>query len=135
MGISCYWLTYEHDQNNLLIDLFIDKVTNKFAPIYWKFLFFILKYIHALVLFILFWRGSDNLNHAKNLGFMVFFIIYSASEYVYRKTSKLLVIFMVFFISGNYYFSITYKDYYQDPVMMAKLKWLSLLHSSEVELW
>jgi hypothetical protein len=111
MCISSFWLSYEHDQNNILVNFFIDKVTNKYASIVWKFLFFILKYIHGLVLLILVWRGSNNLNHFKNLGCLIFFIIYSASEYIYRKTSNLLVIFMVFFIGGNYYFSITYKDY------------------------
>jgi hypothetical protein len=91
------------------VDFFINKITDKYASVSWKFIFFILKYIHGLVLLVLFWEGSDNLNHFKNLGFMVFFIIYSASEFIYRKTSKLLVIFVVFFIGGQYCISITYR--------------------------
>ena len=98
--ISCYWIQFKFNQNRLLIDLFIDKVTDSHASISWKFLFFALKYIHWLVLFLLCWSGANNLNHFKNLGFMTFFVVYTLSEYAYRKTCKLLVVFVAFFIIG-----------------------------------
>lgn len=63
------------------------------------------------MLVILFINGAGQLNNLRNLGFMIFFIVYSASEEAYRKTSSLLVIFLSYFILGQYAFSLVYLEY------------------------
>jgi hypothetical protein len=67
------------------------------------------------VLVILFINGAGQLNNLRNLGFMIFFIVYSASEEAYRKTSNLLVIFLAYFIVGQYAFSLIYLEFKGDP--------------------
>ena len=56
---------------------------------------------------------------------MLFFVVYTSSEYLYRKTSKVLVIFISFIIAGQYYFSLNYMDYKNDPVKMKQFEWLN----------
>ena len=126
MTISCFKLTFEYIQNEMLIDLFTTKIQSRDSSILWKFSFFILKNIQTLVLVILFYDGSSDINHVRNLGIMIFFVIYTAYENLYRKTSKLLTIFFAFFIVSQYYFSLVYKSYKDDPILMAKLTWLNV---------
>ena len=54
------------------------------------------------MLLAVFMTGVSALEEYKSLGFMVFFIIYTAYESVYRKTSFLLVIWIAFFILERY---------------------------------
>jgi hypothetical protein len=46
--------------------------------------------------------GLSALDQYKSLGFMVFFIIYTAYESVYRKTGILLIYWISFFILESY---------------------------------
>jgi hypothetical protein len=39
---------------------------------------------------------------------MVFFVIYTAYEEAYRKSSKLLILYISSFIFGQYFFSLVY---------------------------
>ncbi len=66
----------------------------------WKFIFFMMKYLHIFALICLFINGAENLNSFRNLGFMMFFIVYTTNEWLYRKTSSILSIFISFFIIG-----------------------------------
>lgn len=69
------------------------------TSIIWKFFFFFLESVHTLALFMLFIMGMFEMN-LYHTGLMFFFVIYSASINLYRKTSVLLIIFTSFFIWG-----------------------------------
>jgi hypothetical protein len=94
-----------------------------------------LKYIQTLVLVALFVNGSNELNNLRNIGYMAFFVIYTTSEYLYRTTSKALTVFIAFFILGQYYFSLTYMLYEEDPHLMKQLRWLNLYVESSRPHW
>jgi hypothetical protein len=66
---------------------------------------------------------------------MLFFVAYTASEYLYRKTSKLLVLFICFFILGQYYFSLVYRKFENDSDLMKTLRWLDLYQESARPSW
>lgn len=119
-----------------MMNFLINKVIVKdYYQIWWNLLFFVLKYIQSVALVALFINGSNNLNHLRNLGFMLFFVCYTASEYLYRKTSKLLVIFVVFFVGGQYYFSLVYRKYLDDPQTWKTLEWLNLFEEEKKPTW
>jgi hypothetical protein len=63
-------------------------------------LYLCLGHLHVIILLILLLESITSLNNLENIGFMVFFVVYAASETIYRKTSFLLVIFISFFILG-----------------------------------
>ena len=86
------------DQNNYFKLKLHDRVYDNNCSIMWKFLFYALKSVHILVLISLFYTGYQNLDTFQNLGFMVFFVVYVTNDTLYRKTSKLLVVFIAFFI-------------------------------------
>jgi hypothetical protein len=65
-------------------------------------LFLLSKYIQTAVLLGVFVMGLSALDEYKSLGFMVFFIVYTAYESVYRRTGFLLVIWISFFIFERY---------------------------------
>jgi hypothetical protein len=54
----------------------------------------------------LFINGAQKINNFRNLGLMSFFVVYTTYEHLYRKTSKLLIIFNAFVILGQYYYSL-----------------------------
>ena len=66
-------------------------------------MFFVVKYLHIVVLISLLVDAMNRLNTFRGLGFLTFFIVYTASEWLYRQTSRLLSIFISFFILGQYY--------------------------------
>lgn len=66
---------------------------------------------------------------------MVFFTIYTASDYAYRKSNLLLTIFISFFIIGQYHFSLFYYRYVDDEALMATLKFMNLFKENKVRLW
>ena len=97
---SCFKLGNDENQNEILVKFIFDKINSQDTSLFWKILFFLLKYIQTIALIAIFINVSDKLNKLRNLGFMLFFVAYTASEYLYRKTSKLLVLFIAFFIGG-----------------------------------
>jgi hypothetical protein len=111
MSVSSFKLLFDYKQEDVLKVLFTRKILSKNSTIRWRFLFFILKNIQILVLIVLFINGSGNLNKFKNLGFMIFFIAFTSSEQLYRKTGWILTLFIAFFIYGQYYYSLYYHDY------------------------
>jgi hypothetical protein len=84
-----------------------------------------LPYIQIIVLVILFGRGVQNPDTLHNLGFILFFVVYTAYIKVYRKTSVLLILFIGFFILGQYFTSLFYKWIYAEPV---NLVWIDRLY-------
>lgn len=72
-----------------------------------------------------------NLKSLRNLGYMVFFVVYTAYENIYRKTSKLLILFMSFFIMVRYYTSLHSKFFitlYNDEMYQEVMKFFNLDH-------
>ena len=136
MTVSCYKLAYDINQGDSMMNFLINKiVVRERGQIAWNMLFFILKYIQSVALIALFVNGSNNLNHLRNLGFMFFFVVYTSSEYLYRRTSKCLVMFIAFFVGGQYYFSLVYRKYKDDPIIWAKLEWLNLFEEEKQPTW
>jgi hypothetical protein len=130
MSVSCFKLAFTHNQDKGMKSYFFKRCRDSTA---YKFLFFFLKHIQTLVLICLFFNGAQNLNHFRNLGFMLFFVIYTASMELYRKTSKALVLFVAFFIVGEYFYSLEYHRF--DKAMQTRFKWLSFWNHSNPPNW
>lgn len=62
------------------------------------------------VLYLMLFIGNQNFNLFQ-LGFMMFFVLYGASDYLYIKTSILLPSFICYFILSQYYWSLVYQSY------------------------
>jgi len=90
--------------------------------------FFFVRHIQSVTLLTLFLIGIADFNNLQNLGFMIFFVIYTAYEEVYRRTSKLLILFIGFFILGNYYISLNYPVLLEAGADTAMFKWFSWLN-------
>ena len=106
------------------------------GSIFWKFLFYVLKYIQTAVLVGIFLSGSDNLNTFKNLGFMVFFVIFTASEQLYRQWSRILILFTSFFIFGQYAYFLTYKSWENSSqTIKTRLEWLHFTDPANPPTW
>ena len=136
MTYGCLKLTYDRGEGMGSIGSFFkEKILIKKSSVLWKFLFLVLRYIHSLVLIILFLNGSHKLNHFRNLGFMIFFVLFAGSEWIYRKCSFMLTIFIAFFIWSQYYFSLTYHQYVDDKRLMKRLLWYNFYTSKAMPTW
>jgi hypothetical protein len=80
--------------------------------------------VQWVVLFVLFFSGTGEINTLKNLSFMIFFVIFTAYEDFYRKYNKLLTLFVSGIILTQYIFSLYYKLVLEDKPLMSRLKWL-----------
>jgi hypothetical protein len=58
----------------------------------WRVCFFSLKYLQNIVLLTLFFNGVSDINNIKNLAFMIFFVVFTAYEKLYRKFAFILTI-------------------------------------------
>lgn len=130
MSVSCFKLAFTHNQDKGMKSYFFKRCRD--STVY-KFLFFFLKHIQTLVLICLFINGAQNLNHFRNLGFMLFFVVYTASMDLYRKTSKALVLFVAFFIVGEYFYSLEYHRF--DKAMQQRFEWLSFWNTDNPPSW
>jgi hypothetical protein len=124
--VGCFKLTFQHNYNKTWITEFSQKIKDKNSSTFWRIGFFLMRYAHNLVLVALLLKGKSDLNSFQNLGFMIFFVLYTASEAVYRKTGILLIIFVAFFIAGQYYYSLSYKKHEINPTKNEFLRWLGL---------
>ena len=106
--ISCYIVTFKREKDKLY-QFFKKRINDPRFSDNWKLIFFASRYVQAIVLLTLFLNGISDINNMKNLGFMVFFVVYTAYEEVYRKTSRLLTLFISMFIVTQYAFSFFYK--------------------------
>jgi hypothetical protein len=108
MMISGRRIIEKDGDSNALLKFFEKRCTDARFSNLWKLLFYSLRYIQSLVLIMLFIKGMSNINNLKNLGYMFFFIVYTAYLEAFRKTSVLLVLFNSGFIIGQYIFSFVY---------------------------
>jgi hypothetical protein len=108
MMISGYFLTFQHNQDEMIIEHIRQLMTDKNKSIIYKVGFWILKYIQSLVLIILLYMGYTELNHFANLMFMLFFVVYTAFINFYRLTSKSMTILFSYLICMRYFYSLNY---------------------------
>jgi hypothetical protein len=66
---------------------------------------------------------------------MLFFVIYSTYESAYRRTGKLLTVFVSFFIFGQYLFSLVYRNFLDNKTRMTQLEWLNMYEKSKLPTW
>lgn len=78
------------------------------------------------MLLLVFLYGLKNLYTVKNLGFMVFFVVYTAYEWLYRKTGVILILFVSFFIVAQYYFSLHYRIFVDDKYIRNQFKFYTI---------
>lgn len=71
----------------------------------------------------LFINGASNFNSFINLGFIVFFVVFTTNENLYRKGSICLSIFIAGFIFVQYVFSLKYHDLSLDSKQKKIDKW------------
>lgn len=77
----------------------------------------------------------DHINELRNLGFMVFFVTFTAQEWLYRKLNFLLIIFVGFFIIGQYYYSLVYMKFKDDPDFVERLAWWNIYEGDKHPNW
>lgn len=77
----------------------------------WIWVFFFCRYVHLVILVYLFYRGVSDLDCFNNLGYMIFFVVYTAYESIYRKTGGILIFFTASFVVLQYFFSLHYQVY------------------------
>jgi hypothetical protein len=110
MMISSYVKRIDNqDVENGLIRFFRVRIHAK--QLTWIWVFFSCRYIHIVVLVYLFQRGVGRLDCFNNLGYVVFFVVYTAYEGVYRSTAGILMFFTSCFIVGQYFTSLFYQVY------------------------
>lgn len=133
---SCYAKISLGNERNKMLVFFERKCLENhtgFSNI-WKYIFFSMRYIQAMMLAFLFIRGfSTSINNLQNLGYMIFFVIYTAYESIYRRSSKLLCLFTAAFIVMQYYGSLSwrlYQDYVTgdfDPEIFPLATWANII--------
>jgi len=107
MMISAYLKRIDNvNVENGLIRFFKIRIMRK--QMGWIWVFFALRWAHVVILILLFTKGVLNLNCINNLGYMGFFVIYTAYENIYRKTGTILIIFSSVFIVAQYFYSLHY---------------------------
>lgn len=126
MMISGYFLTFQHNQDEMIIENIRKLMKDKNKSIIYKFGFCILKYIQSLVLIILLYMGYKELNHLANLMFMLFFVVYTAFINFYRLTSKSMTILFSYLICMRYFYSLNYHKFIKDKAEMYEMNWLGL---------
>jgi hypothetical protein len=85
------------------------------------------------VLLLVFVYGLKNLYTVKNLGFMVFFVVYTAYEWLYRKTGVILILFTSFFIVAQYYFSLHYRIFAEDKYLRQQFKFYTIFRKDSTD--
>lgn len=97
MMISAYLKRIDNTQvENGLIRFFRVRIMRQ--QMGWIWVFFACRWAHVIILIALFTKGVLNLNCINNLGYMGFFVIYTAYEDIYRKTGSILIVFSAVFI-------------------------------------
>ncbi len=96
-----------HNGGDMVKDLIVSKIKSPNSNVLWKLGFIFMLSMHNVIIFFMLFAGNQKFNLFQ-LGFMFFFVAYSASEFLYQKTSILLPIFISFFISAQYYWSVQY---------------------------
>jgi hypothetical protein len=100
MQLSLYMVGRDAPKESYLIGFFRKRILDPRFSNLWKIAFYATRYIQSIALALMFVHGLRDLYTVQNLGFMIFFVIYTAYEELYRKTSVLLIIFISIFIVG-----------------------------------
>lgn len=154
MAISCFKLLYlsqqvknqqqgidlkdsndTEDGPDTLVSYLTRKIRMEDSHTIWKLSFYFFRYVHVIVLAILFFRGAQDLQHFRALGFMLLFSFWSMSEMLYRKTVKLLIFFLSFFIVGQYYFSLNHHSYINNEEVMSRLRFFNMYENAKFNRW
>lgn len=97
--------THSNRTKSMIADLMVERINNKSSSVLWKILFIVLVNIRTPVLFLMLFIGNQNFNLFQ-LGFMLFFVAFGASELLYNKFSILLPVFISYFILTQYCWSL-----------------------------
>jgi hypothetical protein len=89
----------------MIADLMVERINDRNSSILWKITFIILVNIRTPVLFLMLFIGNQNFNLFQ-LGFMLFFVAFGASEKLYKTFSILLPVFISYFILTQYCWSL-----------------------------
>jgi len=89
-------------KDDLRMMLFI-RLSGRNSTTFQHYSFFFLKYIHVFVLLIIFIIGIEDIN-IFYIGIMFLFIIFAPSSRTYRKSGKLLLIYVSLFIYFTYFY-------------------------------
>jgi hypothetical protein len=65
------------------------------------------------------------MNNLKNIGYMIFFVLYTAYEDLYRRTAWVLILFNASFILTQYFFSMYFELQLMDPDAMRSAQWFN----------
>lgn len=135
MMISCIYFVEKQENKSIkskALDFFRKRTTKPGYSKVWKLIFWSTKYAQSILLLYLFANGFEDLNNVKNLGYMIFFVLFTAYERLYRKTSLSLVLFVGFFIFFQYYYSLFWQIKFQgleDRYYMKSLRWWNVIPS------
>jgi len=124
MMISSYVKRLDNAKvENGLVRFFKQKIQAK--DLKWIWVFFSCRYVHILVLIIILERGISHLNCFNNLGYLVFFVLFTAYEAFYRKCLWLLILFTSIFILGQYFTSLIYQQwlFHGNQIQINDLYW------------
>lgn len=95
---------------NRVIGFFRTRIQER-RNIGWIWVFYSCRWAHILILITLLGLGVQNLNSINNLGYLAFFVIYTAYESAYRYSCRILILFNSVFILGQYIYSLHYQIY------------------------
>ena len=123
---SATYLSVEHEQNKTLKDEFFKRLLDPTRSKLWKFAFYLFRYIQLLVLLTLFIFGEQHIDLLPNLVYICAFVVYTTYERLYRKSSKLLIVFLALQIFGQYFFGLKYHMFIEHPREMNHIAWLGL---------
>lgn len=113
----------------MVVEFIISKIKAEEKTYYndfWKLSIYFFRSMHIFVLGYLFLQASSNLDNFRSMGIMMFFAFFTANEALYRATSKVLLLFITFFILAQYFFSLTYINYSNDKILMQSCKWFNM---------
>lgn len=91
-------------------DIIVRKIKDKNSSVLWKIMFMMIINLRTPVLFIMLFIGNQNFN-LFTLGFMIFFVAFGASDWLYSRTSIILPSFISYFILCQYYWSLIYSEH------------------------
>lgn len=127
MMISSYLKRIDNQSvENGLIRFFRQRISSKNPSMKWIWVFLSCRYAHILVLIFLFQRGVSNLDCVNNLGFLIFFVVYTGYEDIYRKTGYVLIFFTSVFILGQYFTSLFYQVVMDNDETITNMYWWNL---------
>jgi hypothetical protein len=121
--ISATYQSVKWNQNQTLKDYYFGKINDPTKSKLWKFSFYFFKYIQLFVLLALFLAGETQIDRLPNLVYICAFVIYTAFDKFYRKTSLFLIMFMCFLIFGQYFFGLKYHMFIEKKYLMYNMKW------------